>query len=127
MLILADLGHDPKHWPLEAATAADNAFLVSGHWWLGTKLMRICQIHATHPAYLCCPNSSPQLLLWYKCAVDLSEIPEQAVHYKQCKDVPYFSLSPVYALSQMRRRGTIHDHHACQVHEVDISYCQSYP
>ena len=23
MLILADLGHDPKHWPSEAATAAD--------------------------------------------------------------------------------------------------------
>ena len=22
MLILADLGHDPKHWPSEAATAA---------------------------------------------------------------------------------------------------------
>ena len=23
MLILTDLGHDPKHWPLEAATAGD--------------------------------------------------------------------------------------------------------
>ena len=25
MLILADLGHDPKHWPSEAATAADQS------------------------------------------------------------------------------------------------------
>ena len=35
MLILADLGHDPKHWPSEAATAADKAFLVSpgNHRW----------------------------------------------------------------------------------------------
>ena len=47
MLILADLGHDPKHWPSEAATAADKAFLVSRHRWLGTTLMRICHIRAT--------------------------------------------------------------------------------
>ena len=25
MLILADLGHDPKHWPSEAVTAADQS------------------------------------------------------------------------------------------------------
>ena len=25
MLILADLGHDPKHWPSEATTAADQS------------------------------------------------------------------------------------------------------
>ena len=25
MLILADLGHDPKYWPSEAATAADQS------------------------------------------------------------------------------------------------------
>ena len=25
MLILADLGHDPKHWPSQAATAADQS------------------------------------------------------------------------------------------------------
>ena len=25
MLIFADLGHDPKHWPSEAATAADQS------------------------------------------------------------------------------------------------------
>ena len=25
MLILADLGHDPKHWPSEAATVADQS------------------------------------------------------------------------------------------------------
>ena len=25
MLILADLGHDPKHWPSEAAIAADQS------------------------------------------------------------------------------------------------------
>ena len=25
MLIVADLGHDPKHWPSEAATAADQS------------------------------------------------------------------------------------------------------
>ena len=44
MLILADLGHDPKHWPSEAATAADKAFLVSRHRWLATTLMRICHV-----------------------------------------------------------------------------------
>ena len=44
MLILADLGHDPKHWPSEAATAADKAFLVSRHRRFGTSLMRICHI-----------------------------------------------------------------------------------
>ena len=75
MLILADLGHDPKHWLSEAATAADQsddrgallafgrrdggrsirgvwgaeppqkAFLVSRHWWLGTKLSGTCHFH----------------------------------------------------------------------------------
>ena len=50
MLILADLGHGPKHWPSEAATAADQsddreallAFggrykgrLIGGVWWNG--------------------------------------------------------------------------------------------
>ena len=61
MLILADLGYDPKHWPLEAATAADRsddrgalfggrdsggpirpprkAFLVSRHQSLGTTIV----------------------------------------------------------------------------------------
>ena len=57
MLILADLGHDPKHWPSEAATAANQlegsggaepprkGFLVSRHRWLGTTLTRICHMH----------------------------------------------------------------------------------
>ena len=74
MLILADLGHDPKHWPSEDARAADQSddrgapafggresgrpiggsggggaplgkgFLVSRHRWLCTKFMRICHI-----------------------------------------------------------------------------------
>ena len=56
MLILADLGHDPKHWPSEAATAADKLGVSGGaeprqerfscetHWWLGTTLTRICHM-----------------------------------------------------------------------------------
>ena len=82
MLILAYLGHDPKHWPSEAATAADQsddrgAFLACGgrdsgrpfggsggaepphesfscepHRWLGTKLMRMCHVLAEQA----CPN-----------------------------------------------------------------------
>ena len=56
MLILADLGPDPKHWPSEAATVADllggsggrslprKASLVSRHRWFGTLLTRTCHI-----------------------------------------------------------------------------------
>ena len=62
MLILADLGHDPKDWPSEAATAADKAFLVSprNHRWrrvavkpdinenLPYDIIEDCTINITH-------------------------------------------------------------------------------
>ena len=32
MLILADLGHDRKHWPSEAATAAEKAMIEGPSW-----------------------------------------------------------------------------------------------
>ena len=69
MLILADLGHDPKHWPSEAATAADQsddrgALLARGGRDSGRQIGGVWEGGAPRKAVLVSPGNHRWRSLW---------------------------------------------------------------